>query len=430
MGRRRPLGPSRWLAIALLTLVTLVGVAAFVWRDDILQATLDPKVPFQTYDPPRAPDYGRAAAWAMAPDGPPQPGDPSADVFFVMPTAFEGGQEWNAPIGDPPADRFFERVVAPNYAGPFYRVGRLFAPRYRQASLYTLMTLREDAREARRFAYGDIAAAFREFRDRRSGGRPFVLVGVEQGGTLAARLLAEEIAPDPALRQRLVAAYLLSTVIPADPTPVPACRRRAEAGCVAAWAAAYEGDLQRPQALKDRSLVWGRDGQLVNLEGRQPLCFNPVLGAVTQAPAPARSHLGAANATGLEWGVRPAFLARKIRTECIGGILRISRPKSQSLKLSGSWGDRQKVPGFNLFYADLEADALARLAAWRALPPPAPPTPQPASLPPGRQSNSSWSTRRAWPLALSRSGSRATIRRASSPAAAIRSRWAKGSAKT
>ena len=28
--------------------------------------------------------------------------------------------------------------MAPNYAGPFVRVGRLFAPRYRQASLYTL----------------------------------------------------------------------------------------------------------------------------------------------------------------------------------------------------------------------------------------------------------------------------------------------------
>jgi hypothetical protein len=394
MGRRRPLGPSRWLAITLLAVTSLLALAAFVWRDDILQAALDPKTPFQTYEPPRAPDYGGPAAWAMAPGGRPQAGDPPADVFFVMPTAFEGGKEWNSPIGDPASDRFFERVVAPNYAGPFYRVGRIFAPRYRQASLYTQMTLREDAREARRFAYGDVAAAFREFRDRGTDTRPFVLVGVEQGGVLAARLLAEEIAPHPAVRQRLVAAYLISTVVPASPTPVPACRRRAEAGCLAAWSAAYEGDLQRPQALKDRSLVWSRDGQLVNLEGRPPLCFNPVLGAVTNAQAPARAHLGAVNATGLEWGVRPAFLARKIRTQCVGGVLKISRPKSQSLKLAGSWGDRQKVPGFNLFYADIEADALARLKAWRALPPPAPPPlppagPQPASLPPGRQSNSS-----------------------------------------
>jgi hypothetical protein len=388
MGRRRPLGLRRWLAIGLSASVGLIVLGAFVWRDDILQAGLDPKTPFQTYDPPPAPDYASPAAWAMAPKGPPQPSDPPTDVFFVMPTAFEGGADWNAPIADVASDRFFRRVIAPNYAGPFYRIGRIFAPRYRQASLYTLMTLREDAREARRFAYGDVLAAFRAFRDRRNGGRPFILVGVEQGGTLAARLLADEIAPDPALRSRLVAAYLVSTVVPAQKTPIPPCASRRQAGCLAAWVSALEGDLPRAQAIKERSLVWDGDGQLTNLNGQTPLCFNPVLGAETDAPAPARAHLGAANATGLEWGARPAFLARKIRVRCEHGILRISRPKSQSLRPSGDWADRHKVPNFNLFYADLEADVKARFAAWRALPPP-PPVVQPASLPPGRQSNSS-----------------------------------------
>jgi len=366
MARRRPLGLRRGLALALAAFVVLTTTAAFIWRDDILQAGLDPKEPFQTYRPPPAPNYARPAAWAMAPARPPAPSDPPTDVFFVMPTTFDGGHEWNAPIDDAAADRYFRRAIAPNYAGPFYRIGRIFAPRYRQASLYTQMTLREDAREARRFAYGDVAAAFRQFRDHLSGGRPFLLVGVEQGGSLAARLLAEEIAPDPSARGRLVAAYLISTVVPAESTPIAPCVRRDQAGCLAAWASAAVGDLQRVQALKDRSLVWGAGGQLVNLEGRAPLCFNPILGAVTDAPAPARLHLGAANATDLEWGVRPAFLARKIRAHCEHGILRISRPKSSTLRPTGTWSDRKKVPGFNLFYADLEADARARLKAWRA----------------------------------------------------------------
>jgi hypothetical protein len=293
-----------------------------------------------------------------------------------MPTTFDGGKEWNAPIGDAEAERYFQRAIAPNYAGPFYRIGRIFAPRYRQASVYTLMTLREDAREARGFAYQDVAAAFRFYRDHMSGGRPFLVVGVEQGGTLAERLLAEEIAPDLAVRSRLVAAYLIATVVPADAPPIPPCRRREQAGCLAAWVSAVDGDLQRAQALKDRSLIWSPDGRLVNLEGRTPLCFNPIWGAVTEKPAPARLHLGAANATGLEWGARPAFLARKIRARCERGILRISRPKSSSLRPSGSWADRQKVPGYNLFYADLEADARTRLVAWRApLPAPVPSAP-------------------------------------------------------
>ena len=43
------------------------------------------------------------------------------------------------------------------------------------------MTLRDDAKEARRFAYGDVAAAFRQYLTAYNQGRPFVVVGVEQG---------------------------------------------------------------------------------------------------------------------------------------------------------------------------------------------------------------------------------------------------------
>lgn len=81
------------------------------------------------------------------------------------------------------------------------------APRYRQASLYTLLTLREDARDARRFAYADVAAAFRQYMAADNKGRPFIIVGVEQGGTLASRLIADQIARDPAIRARLAVAY-------------------------------------------------------------------------------------------------------------------------------------------------------------------------------------------------------------------------------
>src|SRR5262249_14914186 len=100
------------------------------------------------------------------------------------------------------------------------------------------------------------------------------------------------------------------------------------------------------------------------------------------ADAPARLNLGAAAATGLEWGVRPAFLVRQVGAQCQGGVLRVTRPASALLQPSGSWLERAAQPGFNLFWADLEADAEARLAGWRQ--------DQPASAPePGRQSNSS-----------------------------------------
>jgi hypothetical protein len=350
-----------WLRTAALVGLLLVGTAVVAFWGDLMSTALDPKVPFQTYKPPPAPDYARAQAWSLRPQG---PADRPADVFFIAPTTYDGGKEWNAPIGDPKTDRQFREVMAPNYVGPFVSVGRIFAPRYRQASLYTLLNLREDAREARQFAYRDIRAAFREYIRRDNGGRPFFVVGVEQGGTLGLRLLREEIAPNPQLKARLVAAYLIDTVAPADRPPIPPCTARAEDGCLAAWVRVREGNPEAAQRLLARGLVWNDVGELVNLAPRPALCFNPILGAVTDKPAPERMHLGAANATGLEWGARPAFMARQVSARCEDGVLRVSRPKSSALQKTGNWIDRRKAAPFNLFYADEEADAKARLAAW------------------------------------------------------------------
>jgi hypothetical protein len=364
-------GFKRWIFAGAVLFLALVLSAAFYWRYDILRTTLDPKIPFQTYDPPPAPNFAKPEAWALLPQRD-AAGKGSADVFFVHPTSYDGGRDWNAPFDQPKAARDLARVMLPNYAAPFARVGRIFAPHYRQASLYTFLTLRDDARDARRFAYDDVREAFRHYLRHDNGGRPIVLVGVEQGGILAARLLNEEIAPNAALRNRLVGAYLIETVVPADEfspdAPVPACTRRNEAGCVVAWASLMDGDFQRAQELLNRSLVWSGGDELVTLDGRRPLCVNPLLGARNEIRAPAKLNLGAVNATGLEWDSRPALLKRQVWAQCENGLLHTGRPKSTSLRDSGSWTDRRKVDGFNLFWADIEADALARIAALKARP--------------------------------------------------------------
>jgi hypothetical protein len=247
-------------------------------------------------------------------------------------------------------------------------------PLYRQASLYTSLTLFDDAIEAREFAYRDVLASFRRFRALTGDRRPFVLVGVEQGGVLAARLLRDEIAPDPALRSRLVAAYLIETAVPEELSGAgaPACESQAQTGCVLAWISVDRLDFVRAERIRRRARVWDADGHLVSLAGRPILCVNPVLGRETNAVAEPRLNIGAANATGLEWGVRPGFMARQVAAACVDGILQISRPRSQSLRPTGSWADRLKAPPYNLFWGDLEADAGRRLAAWKAAQPASP----------------------------------------------------------
>jgi hypothetical protein len=355
-----------------LSLVLIITLAA-TW-DDIMRTEIDPKEPFQTYKPPPAPNYAQASAWALIPQTPGKivAGDPPADVFFIHPTTFDGGRNWNGPIDDPWTQRLLDKVMLPNYAGPFLRVGRIFAPHYRQASLYAHFTLSEDSRAARIFAYADVLAAFRFYLAHYNLGRPIILVGVEQGGLLGDRLLREQIDRDPDLVNHLVAAYLIDAIVPSRPyagaSPTPACARREQAHCVLAWRAVEESDPNRARELLNRALVWTRDDQLAILPpGRPVLCVNPILGAETGDKAPAKANLGAANATELEWGVRPPFLPRQVSAQCVGGILRFSHPSSSSLRPASNWPDKYKVRNNNLFFADIEADAMKRVAVYMGL---------------------------------------------------------------
>lgn len=366
------LTPRRALIAVTAAFACLAVIAVYAFRDDILKASIDPKAPFQTYRPPPAADYDQRSGWLLMPANPSRPNasDPPVDVFFVHPTAYDSGSQWNAPVTEERSQHELQTVMVPNYAGPFARVGRVFAPQYREATLYALMTFRDDAFDARRLAYADVESAFQAFLQRYNQGRPFVIAGVQEGGLIAARLLRDVVAPDPALRRRLVAAYFVDTPVPAAEygpgAPFPACMARQEARCVVAWAQVVgDGPYDLAKRL-ERAAYWTPDGELRATKSEPQLCVNPLLGARTEQRAGARLNLGAANATGLEWGVRPAFLSRQVSARCVDGVLEVSEPESGSLKPSGSWADRKKAPDYNLFYADLEADAQARSQALEA----------------------------------------------------------------
>lgn len=362
---RRRLTLRQWVGWCGFALVGVLVLATAVWRGDILRAALDPQVPFQTYDPPPAPDYSRPAAWAMLDAR--GPGSGEASVFFVHSTTYNGGRHWNGPINDADAEAYLRRVVLPNYAGPFERAGSVSAPFYRQASLYTRLTLRADARDARAFAYGDVLKAFDVWlADHPTG--PIVLAGVEQGGDILDRLVRERIGPDAGLRGRLAAVYLMDTIVAAEglSPAVPACGSREQYGCVVAFSQVGDEDDGPVDRRLRRALVWNDRGRLTELDGRAALCVNPVIGSTSTEEVPARRHLGASNATGLEWGLRPAFLDRLVKTQCRDGLLRHSLPRSEAFREVGDWADRRKARQYNLFYADIEADVQARVAAWSA----------------------------------------------------------------
>lgn len=354
------------LAIAATGLAVLLIAASWIMRDQIYQTFLDPGVPFQTYEPPAAPDYTGPDAWAVRPVLAALDEDEPA-VFFVHPTLHTGGDHWNAVLDRNSHRERLERLYLPNYAGPFAQTGAIFAPRYRHAALYAYMNNREDSLQARLLAYEDVRNAFRQFLADIGEDRPVILVGTGQGGEHVTGLLLDEVSRDESLIARLVAAYIIDAPVAASLfdgplADLPLCDAPEAYRCVVTYLAIQADEAARIDAVTERSTLWIDRGRLGQTPGRELACVNPLLWNLSEDYAPARLHRGGAAAEGLELGERPSPLASQTSAQCQNGLLFVEQPRSRTLRRPSRLAETRRVPPFNLFYADLEADVTRRAA--------------------------------------------------------------------
>lgn len=366
----------RLLLVAAAVFLVLAALAAWIMRDQIFQTMLDPRIPYQTYEAPPAPDYAALESWALRPAPSPARGasqDDAPAVFVIHPTSYDGGEHWNAPHDRPQEVEEIARILLPNYAGPFAQIGPVYVPYYRQASLYAFMNNREDSVQARLTAYEDVRRAFDRFLQEIGPERAFILVGVgQQGGMHALGALTGRVAPAPTIRERLAAAYIIDAPVPLDLfegplADLPPCEGPRDVRCVIAYAPARASEESRIDAILDRAMTWTADGGVTPMSGRGNLCVNPLLWARTEDFAPARLHRGGAAAEGLEPGETPSPLSGQTGAQCQDGMLMIEQPRSQTLRRPSRLGEDRRAPPFNLFYADLQQDAARRAARIAAL---------------------------------------------------------------
>ena len=133
---------------------------------------------------------------------------------MVDPASYFGAGRWNQPHPWAPAD---EQTGwrGPGQATALNASCRVYAPRYRQATMCAFLADREAGRAALDLAYGDVKRAFEHFA-KSEPSAPLVLCGHSQGGRLLMRLLSDVVERDPALRARLVVAYLVGSKCPRD----------------------------------------------------------------------------------------------------------------------------------------------------------------------------------------------------------------------
>ncbi len=349
-------------------LVFIFGALVY-YRNDIFQSIQDPGEPFQTYTKPEAPNYNLAENWMDLPDLAADPfNHPGAgDVFVVIPVLFKGGDHWNLPVTREYQIDKLNRLIRPNYVAPYRSSGRVFAPFYRQASLYTYMTNREDARRAQDLAYRDVKRAFEFFLQHSQPERPIILAGHGQGASHAQRLLQDFFQGD--LKDRLAAAYIIDHPLPMEQfeeelSQTPPCESESSVNCVVAWGAFLPGDGAIAERFATR-LSFYENGRYKTVDNRPLLCVNPLLWTMTGDYAPKRLHKGGMAAEGLEPDIEAAPLVRQAGTQCQDGLLYVDKPRSRSLRRPIRIGGQYRTMPSNLFFEDIKQNAVNRVAALK-----------------------------------------------------------------
>ena len=337
-------------------------------------------VPDKSFDEltrPPAPDYAHASSWAALPDrqdaadvAPASAAIPEAqavapaDVFYIHPTTYRGGENWNQDIAMADVNAWTDISVVARQASAFNGCCKIYAPRYRQATIAAMGAL-ESGPKAYDIAYGDVVRAWRHYVENWNNGRPFIIASHSQGTLHAVRLLEEEIDGTP-LADTMIAAYVVGIGVPEGTfgrglKTITRCRSATDTGCVISWNTfGMNGDAR---SMTDRIQAQYRS-KYGTTEGQDLACWNPVSASDESGwfddVAGHGALPGVASADPL-----PA-LTQGPGAKCQNGVLLTEIPSNESFQLMVLEGENLHMHDFDLFYGSIRANAVARTEAFLA----------------------------------------------------------------
>jgi hypothetical protein len=316
---------------------------------------------FEDTPVPEAPDYANPYSWAalpwridfadFAPEGEQDnQAEAEVDVFFLNPTTFLFDEGWNSPYDHAVATARIDQGVLKHQASVFNGSCRIFAPRYRQATLAAFLPQsKANARPTLDLAYDDVRRAFEYYIEEYNQGRPFILASHSQGTRHLIELLGDVVAKHPA-RERLVAAYPIGFPLPlskydSEYQGLEPCRAADDVGCVVSWGILGEGGPFPP-------------GRPKNLQCTNPLSWQP-----DGKRVPAEANLGSLVGARLHEPL-PAPVVGVIGAQCRDGVLWADVPEGSYFY------ERRRPPNnyhnqdYSLFYMDLRKNVRVRTEAF------------------------------------------------------------------
>ncbi|MBK9335559.1 MAG: DUF3089 domain-containing protein [Lewinellaceae bacterium] len=311
---------------------------------------------FEPKNTPEAPVYADLANWAAhpektdaadqtpCPDMPDRQQTAGVDVFFLYPTSYYGLRRkpvnWNASTDDTAVNARTDSAAILHQATIFNQVGRVYAPRYRQAHLNAFFSRdKKSAEQALEVAYTDASAAFGHYMRYWNKGRPFIIAAHSQGGYLGMRLIRDFIENTP-LEKQLVAAYLVGWPVKRDFfQKIQPCETPEQTGCFCSWR------------------TWERKSGLKKAPERDVVCTNPLTWNTREGVyAPKSLNRGAI------LGTFCVVFPQLSDAEVHAGFLLSSKPK-----FPGSIFFRRKnyhIGDLNLYYYNVQENVRARVEAF------------------------------------------------------------------
>jgi hypothetical protein len=356
------MGSGRCAAIMTASVIIAVSTAGQATAQGLIATMMfKPHHGFAEEQHAAAPDYTSNAAWAALP-GADEAGTGAAqatNVFFLHPTTYLSPESWNAAFDNPGRGVGGSGVDATlrNQASAFAKCCRIFAPRYRQATLFAFLDTAGDGVKAIDLAYQDIDRAFDVFLAR-NGGKPFIIAGHSQGSIHLLRLVQQRIAGKPE-EKLLIAAYAIGAAVPADFKAIPPCADATQTGCLASWNSVSDANYDRSRG--GQVPIW-LNGRYDAVGARRLMCTNPLDWHLDSA-APASANHGSLSPNGPN--AAPTLKVGYAPAKCVDGQLVVELPADRPdfKGLPGQTGSFH-IYDYNLFYANLQENAALRATGF------------------------------------------------------------------
>ena len=286
------------------------------------------------------------------------------DVFFVHPTGYLKGHHCTYPLEKESATKENTKWMMANQASAFNGCCSVYAPYYRQASIYSYYDTDQLREEIHSFVYQDVKKAFEYFIENHSNGRPFIIASHSQGTHHSIRLLAEEI-DGTNLYPRMVGAYIIGGEISKSwmikMNDVYICDSPAELGCLVHWdtmnVTLINKDMHRyKNNICVNPITWKNEGLLSDLSDSK--------GAVYISGNYSLELSGDDGPKGEIFGPLEAPIKEYVQAQCKNGILFASDQTGTRFQGFGGSSGNYHGLDFALFYMDIHENAILKTKTY------------------------------------------------------------------